>query len=236
MDKMWYVLFCKTNYLLTKKNIIMKKFVNSVPFIVFIVVFVICYPAFHMWNSDLLQEIKVIKDGITLKVNIKGSADNSIFEWGDYKEHYATSLKKAVRAYPFDVVLSDPAAITAYADSVFYKKTGAKASSSIEFSLPEDVEKAMKANKIAELEFQTLRYQIAKDSLISVAAKNDSHGYTAEAERLESRRDQRFNTTEERKLKKATLESNERIEIRKAKALEEAASNAENLDITLTMK
>lgn len=222
-----------------KFNLTMKKIFKSGAFIgicTVFVIFVIFYPALHIWNSDLLQETKVIKDGVTLKVNIKGSADNSIFEWGDYKEHYVFSLKEAVKAYPFDAVLNDQAAITAYADSVFYKKTGAKASSSIEFSLPEDVEKAMKAKKIAELEFQTLRYQIAKDSLISIAAKNDAHGYTAEAERLENRRDQRFNTAEERKLKKATLESNERIEIRKAKALEEAASNAENLDITLTMK
>ena len=222
-----------------KFNLTMTKIFKSGAFIgicTVFVIFVIFYPALHIWNSDLLQETKVIKDGVTLKVNIKGSADNSIFEWGDYKEHYVFSLKEAVKAYPFDAVLNDQAAITAYADSVFYKKTGAKVSSSIEFSLPEDVEKALKNKKIAELELQAVQYQIAKDSLISVAAKNDSHGYTAEAERLESRRDQRFNTTEERKLKKATLESNERIEIRKAKALEEAASNAENLDITLTMK
>ena len=217
-----------------KFNLTMKKIFKSGAFIgicTVFVIFVIFYPALHIWNSDLLQETKVIKDGVTLKVNIKGSADNSIFEWGDYKEHYVFSLKEAVKAYPFDAVLNDQAAITAYADSVFYKKTGAKASSSIEFSLPEDVEKAMKAKKIAELEFQTLRYQIAKDSLISVAAKNDAHGYTAEAERLENRRDQRFNTAEERKLKKTALE----VETRKAEALEEAASNVGFLSGNLTI-
>lgn len=201
---------------------------------VILVIFLIFYPVFHIWNSNLLQETKVIKDGVIFTVNIKGSVDNSMLEWADYKEHYATSLKEAVRVYPFDAVLNDQAAITAYADSVFYKKTGVKSSSSIEFSLPEDIEKALKNKKIAELEFHALQYQLAKDSLISVTAKNDAHGYTAEAERLEIRRDQRFNTAEERKLKKATLE----VETRKAEALEEAASNVGFLsgDLTIVQK
>ena len=209
---------------MVKFNLTMKKIFKSSAFIgicTVFVIFVIFYPALHMWDSDLLQETKVIKDGVIFTVNIKGSVDNTLFEWGDYKEPYVSSLKEAVKAYPFDAVLNDQAAITAYADSVFFKKTGVKASSSIELSLPEDVEKAMKANKIAELEFQTLRYQIARDSLISVAAKKDAQDYTAEAERLENRRDQRFNTAEERKLKRTALE----VETRKAEALEEAASN-----------
>lgn len=215
----------------------MKNFFNSTAFVTFEVVsvlFLIFYPVFNIMNGDLIQETKIIKDGVTLEVNIKGSADNSIFEWGDYKEHYVSSLKEAVKAYPFDAVLNDQAAITAYADSVFFKKTGVKASSSIELSLPEDVEKAMKAKKIAELEFQTLQYQLAKDSLISVAAKKDAQGYTAEAERLENRRDQRFNTAEERKIKRTALE----VETRKAEALEEAASNVGFLsgDLTIVQK
>ena len=209
----------------------MKKFFKSGAFYricAVFVIFVIFYFAFNIFNSDLLQETKIMKDGVTLKVNIKGSVDNSIFEWGDYKKHYASSLKEAVRAYPFDAVLNDQVAITAYADSVFYEKTGVNASSSIEFSLPEDIEKAIKARKIAELELQALQYQLAKDSLISAKAKKDAHGYTAEAERLENRRDQRLNSAKNR-------ESNERIENRKAEALEEAASNVGFLSGNLTV-
>ncbi len=197
---------------------------------------VIVYTAFYFGVRRLEKQVHAVKGGVCLTVDIKGSAKSPFFYLINYKEDYAASVQTAINVHSFDVVLNNPAAITAYADSIFYQKTGIKTSALIEITLPEDVEKAMKANKIAELEFQTLRYQIARDSLISVAAKNDSHGYTAEAERLENRRDQRFNTAEERKLKKASLESNERIEIRKAKALEEAASNAENLNLTLSMK
>lgn len=242
MDKMRYIFFCKTNYLLTKKNIIMEKIFNffkSNAFTGICTVFaavLMVYTACYYGAKSLEKQVHTVKGGVCLTVDIKGSAKISFFNFINYKEDYAASVQTAINAHSFDVVLSNPAAITAYADSVFYQKTGIKTSALIEITLPEDVEKAMKVNKIAELEFQTLRYQIARDSLISIAAKNDAHGYTAEAERLEKRRDQRFNTAEERKIKKATLESNERIEIRKAKALEEAASNAENLDITLTMK
>lgn len=55
-------------------------------------------------------------------------------------------------------------------------------------------------------------------SMISVAVKRDAQGYTPEAERLEERRDARYN-----ELKR--IESNERIKIRQAEAIENAADN-----------
>lgn len=212
----------------------MKKFFTSTAFYVFTivsVVVIIFYSVFKLMNSSLKQETKLIKDGITLTVNIQGSTSSSIFDWTNYKGYYATSVKEAFRVYPFDAILNDQAAVTAYADSVFYQETGVKAFASIEITLPENVEKALAAKKIAELELQAVRYQIAKDSLISIAAKKDAQGYTAEAERLENRRDQRLNSVKNR-------ESNERIEIRKAKTLEEAASNVGFLsgDLTVVQK
>lgn len=149
----------------------------------FLLIFIVLYGFSILLNNSLQNEAKLVKDGVSITIITNGSVKSSVFDWTDFKKVYATSVKEAVRAYPFDAIFSDPAAITAYADSVFYKKTGVKvSSSSIEFSLPEDVEKAIMAKKIAELELQALQYQITKDSLISVAAKNDAHGYTPTAE------------------------------------------------------
>ncbi len=67
-------------------------------------------------------------------------------------------------------------------------------------------------------------------SMISVAVKRDAQGYTPEAERLEERRDARYN-----ELKR--IESNERIKIRQAEAIENAADNmgvlSGNLSVSL---
>lgn len=50
-------------------------------------------------------------------------------------------------------------------------------------------------------------------------------GYTSEAERLEERRDKRFNTQEERRIKMREIEANEKVKMRQAEAIENAADN-----------
>ena len=61
--------------------------------------------------------------------------------------------------------------------------------------------------------------------MISASAKKDAVGYIPEAERLEERRDRRFDAQEERKIKMREIESNERIKIHQTEALENAADN-----------
>lgn len=63
----------------------------------------------------------------------------------------------------------------------------------------------------------------------SASVKRDAVGYTPEAERLKERRDRRFNAREERRIKMREIESNEKVKIRQAEAIENAADNQGNL-------
>lgn len=62
-----------------------------------------------------------------------------------------------------------------------------------------------------------------RDSLISVAAKRDAQNYTDVAERLEERRDARYNSKKSLELQEKDIQSNERVEKRKSEAVEKAA-------------
>ena len=70
----------------------------------------------------------------------------------------------------------------------------------------------------AAQKLKSLPMTLEADSIISEAAKRDAKGYTPEAERLEERRDARH-------IENKRIESNERIKIRQAKAIENAADN-----------
>ncbi len=194
-------------------------------------IFAVVWGGLKVFSSGMGSNLSLIKDGVTMDVCITGTSDRPFFDVTDYGNDYAFFVQEAINAYPLEVVLEKRTDIIAYADSAFYQKTGIKASVCIDISLNENVQKALAAKKIAELDFQSLQYQLAKDSLISAKAKKDSEGYTPAAERLENRRDQRLNSAKNR-------ESNEQIENRKAEALEEAASNVGFLsgDLTIVQK
>ena len=190
----------------------MKKFLSSLqdPLICFLGLgfFITVMAYIFRWGVEQFNDRTVVyKDFVELTVNTKGRLDLNLFET---ESIYVTTLKaltqEVIDELPFDEVINNPSKITQEVRKR-YEMTGEKLKSLYIMVTPP-----------AGQRLKSMPMTIAVDSMISAAAKRDAQGYTPEAERLEERRDARYN-----ELKR--IESNERIKIRQAEAIENAADN-----------
>lgn len=165
------------------------------------------------WGVEQFNDRTVVyKDFVELTIDTKGRLDLNLFET---ESTYVMTLKaltqEVIDELPFDEVINNTSKITQEVRKR-YEMTGEKLKSLyIMVTPPKDF-------SFAGQRLKSMPMTIAVDSMISAAAKRDAQGYTPEAERLEERRDARYN-----ELKR--IESNERIKIRQAEAIENAADN-----------
>lgn len=150
----------------------------------------------------------VYKDFVELTVDTKGRLDLNLFENGASNvTNIKTLTQLVIGELPFEEVINNPGKITQEVKKR-YEMTGKKINSLyIMVTPPKDF-------SFAGQRLKSIPVTLAVDSMISVAAKRDAQGYTPEAERLEERRDTRYN-----ELKR--IES----KIRQAEAIENAADN-----------
>ena len=167
------------------------------------------------WGVERVDDRTVVyKDFVELTIDTKGRLDLNLFET---ESTYVMTLKaltqEVIDELPFDEVINNPSKITQEVRKR-YEMTGEKLKSLyIMVTPPKDF-------SFAGQRLKSMPMTIAVDSMISAAAKRDAQGYTPEAERLEERRDARYN-----ELKR--IESNELIKIRQAEAIENAADLVE---------
>ncbi len=150
----------------------------------------------------------VYKDYIAFKVEAEVRFDYGLFESPAGEETLLLLIQEVITELSFDDIINHPDKIAREVKRRYDASDGAKLESFyIRVDPPLDFSAASQRLK-------SLPMTLEADSIISEAAKRDAKGYTPEAERLEERRDAR-----------QRIESNERIKIRQAKAIENAADN-----------
>ena len=173
---------------------------------------------FEYHDGSFMDNFTVYKENIPLQVEVKAETDNDAFHFHRYRHEIVGMVKKTMSEFSCEDVINNPQKIEEIVKSRFHEPKATLSFLTITVTPPAEFIDAGKALKTASLTVQ-------KDSLISASAKKDAVGYTPEAERLEERRDRRFNAQEERKIKMREIESNEKIKMRQAEALENAADN-----------
>lgn len=162
--------------------------------------------------------LTVYKENMPLEVKVQGRTDNQFFHLHSYKRQVEEMVKTGITEFSCEEVINNPQKIVEKVKNRFNEAEATLDFLSIIVTPPTEFTEAGKSLKVANLILQ-------KDSMISASAKHDAVGYTSEAERLEERRDKRFNAQEERKIKMREIESNERVKMRQAEAIENAADN-----------
>lgn len=165
----------------------------------------------HKGQELCYSNFSVYKENIPLEVNVEAETNNQWFHFTRYRREIQELVKTAIGEFSCEEVINNPQKIAEKVKSRFNKPKATLDFLTISITPPRELIEASKDQKVRSITVQT-------DHLLSVSAKQDAVGYTPEAERLEERRDRRFNEREK-------LKSNERIKMRQAEAIENAADN-----------
>lgn len=165
-------------------------------------------------------------DGVEIICSYQAEFSLPFTNFTDYKGEVESKIKNVAATMTLEEIVQDNGSIASNTKLKVNEEIAVDDAKIValatEMIIPDNIKTAMAQRAIVRLDIEAAKMELVRDSLMSVAAKRDAEGYTAEAERLESRREQRF---EKRTLEPQRIQSNERIEVRKAEAREKAASN-----------
>lgn len=184
----------------------LKMFVGGV----IVVALIVLLPAiwFKSLKDDYFRKTIVYKDYVAFEVEAEGRFDYELFESSAGEETLLLLIQEVITELSVDDIINHPDKMAREVKRRYDASDWAKLESLyIRVDPPSDFSAA--AQKL-----KSLPMTLEADSIISEATKRDAKGYTSEAERLE-----------ERRIENKRIESNERIKIRQAKAIENAADN-----------
>lgn len=186
-------------------------------FILYIFLY-IPYSTLHSDYEKIDLNLTIYKENIPLDLKVNAKTDNKCFNFHYYGNKIEELVKEVAVGGSCEELINNPQKLTNEVKKRFNEPDASLDFLSITVTPPAEFTEAEKNLRVAALTLQ-------KDSMISTSSKHDAIGYTPEAERLEERRDARFNAQEDRRIKLREIESNEKIKLRQAEAIEKAADN-----------